>query len=575
MREKQTDKLIGKLILWASVITTLAVTPKTTADPINPVKLASLTIFSFGIAALLLSNFSPIKFKKYRGPTLATIAFLVVLIANILTSGGNFYQEFFGVYGRNTGFVAYLSLTLLFLSSMVISNRKLVEKYLMTLVLVGVVSMIYGYLQFMGLDPAGWNSPYSPIIGFLGNPNFASAFQGIALVGALFIIRNPQMTTILKISCGLYICLGLFLMVLAGDQQGFLVLIIGIAVVVTMRVYFSKFRKLSGLILTGAVFGFLILFLAILNQGPFAKYVYESSLVSRGHYWRAAWQMLLDKPALGIGLDSFGDWYFRFRSVAAYDWLPFQNTNSAHNVYLDIASSGGFPLILSFLVLNLFVLRSIVVHIRTQENFDLAFVVLVGCWVGYLAQMLVSINQIGLSIWGWTISGLIVGYQPSKDGSESELGTKSKLEKTQNQTQLEPKYILVAFAGMLLGGLVGLPPLIADTKYFTEMSTGDPIRIQKAASIWPPRQQYYLQVSITLRDNKINTIAAKPEINPELIRDYSDLGLSVAREMVEKFPNSFYSWELLRSFSNLSPAEDEITKVKMKQLNPIAYSVAG
>ena len=572
MRQKLVDNVAGKLIIWALIITTVAVTPKTTSDPINPVKLASLAIFSFGIAALVFSSFNRLDLKKYKGPILAVIAFLVILIINIVTSGRNFYQEFFGVYGRNTGFIAYVSLTLLLVSSVIVSTRNLVEKYLVTLVLVGAVSMIYGYLQFMGLDPAGWNSPYSPIIGFLGNPNFASAFQAISLVGVVFLIRNQQTTVIRKVTCFVYILLALFLMVLSGDQQGFLVLIIGIAVVVTIRVYLSRFRKIIVLILASGAFGFTLLLLAIFNHGPLAKYVYESSLVSRGYYWRAALGMLQDNPVLGVGLDSFGDWYFRFRPIAAYDSLPFQNTNSAHNVYLDIATSGGLPLIIAYFAMNLFVVRSILINLRASREFDLAFAVLVGCWVGYLAQMFVSINQIGLAIWGWTISGLIIGYQSHKENSETEIKIKSKRVNSQDRNQLEAKSILAVFSGVLLGGVVGLPPLVADTKYFTEMSTGDAIRIQKAASIWPPRQQYYLQVSITLRENKASTIAANPGLDPESIQDYSSLGLSVAREMVQKFPNSYYSWELLRSFSNLTPAEDEITKVKMKELNPIAYS---
>jgi hypothetical protein len=375
----------------------------------------------------------------------------------------------------------------------------------------------------------------------------------------------------IKAGCLIYAFLAMFLLILSGDQQGFLVLIIGIAVVVTMRVHFSRFRKLGGLVLVGGGFGFVLLFLAILNQGPLAKFVYESSLVSRGHYWRAATGMLKDNPVWGIGLDSFGDWYFRFRSISAYEWLPFQNTNSAHNVYLDIASGGGIPLILAFFVLNFFVVRAIARNIRNASKFDLTFAVMIGCWVGYLAQMFVSINQIGLAIWGWTISGLIIGYQPYADDSESEIDIKSKKKKNQEKTQLHPKSVLLVFIGVLFGGLVGLPPLVADTKYFNEMSSGDPVRIQNAASIWPLRQQYYLQVSITLRDNRANTIAANPGIDPASVQDYSELGLSVARDMVKKFPNSYYSWELLRSFTNLTPAEDELTKAKMKELNPIAY----
>lgn len=572
MQQKLIDNKMGKLIIWASIITTVAVTPKTTSDPINPIKLAALTFFSFGIAALAFSDFNKANYKKYMGPMTTTFAFLAVLFINLVTAGGNFLQEFFGVYGRNTGFVAYVSLTLIFLCSMIASNYRLVEKYLISLIIVGTISMIYGYVQFFGFDPAGWNNPYSPIIGFLGNPNFASAFLAISLIASLIVFSNNKTRFILKVGFLINFLLTFFLLVLGGDQQGFFILVIGITVVVMVRMYFSKLRKLIPFLLGFGGLCFALIFLAIFNYGPLAKFIYDSSLLSRSHYWRAAWGLIVHNPVWGVGLDSFGDWYFRYRSLSAYEWAPAQNTNSAHNVYLDIASGGGLPLILAFLMMNFFVLRASIKSLRNASEFDLVFAALLGCWVGYLAQSFVSINQLGLGIWGWTISGLLVGYQANKDKLKLDMGTKSKERNFQKESQLDPKSILLVFTGLLLGILVGLPPLVADTKYFNEMSTGDPVRIQKAASIWPPRQQYYLQVSITLRDNKANSIAANPGVDPESFQDYSKLGLSVAREMVKIFPNSYYSWELLRSFSNLTPAEDELSKKKMRELNPIAYS---
>lgn len=577
MLQKQIQKVSGNLIIWASIITTIAITPKSTSDPINPIKVASLGIFSFAIAALILSKFSSEIFIKNKFPIIAGIIFEVVLVFNLLFSGENFTQEFFGTYGRNTGFVAYTSLTLLLISALILSTHKLVERYLLALILVGILSMIYGYFQFLGLDPAGWTSPYSPVIGFLGNPNFASAFLAISLIASLRLFYEHKQKKISKGFVVGYFLLALFLMTLSGDQQGFLVILIGLSVVLMMRAFFSRFRILSILIFFLSILASVVLFLAILNQGPLAKYIYESSLVSRGHYWRAALSMIHDNPIWGVGLDSFGDWYFRYRSIAAYDWLPSQNTNSAHNVYLDIASSGGLPLILTFFVLNAFVIRSIYIHLKIATSFDPKFAVLVGSWIGFHAQMFISINQIGIAIWGWTISGLIIGYkaQPLNLNSQERENGKIKAKGMSESSQIEPRSILSGFLGIILGGIVGLPPLIADSKYFTEMSSGEPIRIQKAAYIWPPRQNYYLQVAISLRDNKSNTMSANPEVDPDSIVDYSNLGIEVAREMVKIFPNSYFSWELLRSFQAITPEEDKLTKLKMRELNPIAYSATN
>ena len=54
---------------------------------------------------------------------------------------------------------------------------------------------------------------------------------------------------------------------------------------------------------------------------------------------------------------------------------------------------------------------SIIRVVKRSERFDAYFVSLVGAWVAYQTQSFISINQIGLAIWGWILSGLIIGYE--------------------------------------------------------------------------------------------------------------------------------------------------------------------
>ena len=52
-----------------------------------------------------------------------------------------------------------------------------------------VLANIYGYLQYFGLDPLPWMSPFGAISLTLGNPNFAGALFGmITVVGLAKII---------------------------------------------------------------------------------------------------------------------------------------------------------------------------------------------------------------------------------------------------------------------------------------------------------------------------------------------------------------------------------------------------
>jgi hypothetical protein len=80
-------------------------------------------------------------------------------------------------------------------------------------------------------------------------------------------------------------------------------------------------------------------------------------------------------------------------------------------VFLDISTAGGFPLLIVYLaILGLTVKAAFKLLLRTQ-SFDAPLAGIVGAWFAYVAQSLISINQIGLAVWGWVFSGAIIGYE--------------------------------------------------------------------------------------------------------------------------------------------------------------------
>jgi len=569
---------LGKLLLAACALASVAITPKTTADPINPIKMAIISIFGFAGFSLLLPNIRKLFNSGYKWVLIFTGLFVLVLGVGVASSGQNFNQEFFGVYGRNTGFVTYLSLSLLLLVAAVASSIDLIAKFLYTFVIVGVVTTTYGFLQHFGIDPAGWVSPYNPIIGFLGNPDFNAAFLGMSIIAAGGLVFLKTVSLKFKIILIPYVLLALYLMKLSVVKQGFFVVAAGMGVFAISRLYFSKFRKLaSTLALASSIFAIIVL-LALFNLGPLASLLYKSSLTARGYYWQAGLEMISRHPFLGVGLDNFGNWYRQTRSLDAYNWSPTQYTNSAHNVFIDIASSGGLIAFLAFILINVLVIYSALLVFQRSLGFDPVFVTLFSIWFGFNAQLLISINQIGVAVWGWVTSGLVIGLgviqltpETQNFNAVKELKNKKVVKKNSSERNLLPGSILKVTIGLLLGAIIGLPTYIGEARYFTEMSSGDPVRIQNAAYIWPKNEQHFMQVATTLRDNRTNTSIARPELKPESIPDYSDLGIKVARDSIKFFPHSIYTYQLLRSFSGITAQEDLITKQKMRELDPLAY----
>ena len=159
----------------------IVVTPWLSTDPINPPKFLLLTIMGAMCLGLLLQNVRLKLILSVEKKWLLAIsaAFLASLLNAILASKIDWREQFFGANGRHTGLITYLSLLSILIAIVFYYSEDLLAKIVRALVFVGSLSSVYGLVQVMKLDPIGWQNPYSPAIGFLGNPNFQSSFLGM------------------------------------------------------------------------------------------------------------------------------------------------------------------------------------------------------------------------------------------------------------------------------------------------------------------------------------------------------------------------------------------------------------
>jgi hypothetical protein len=244
--------------------------------------------------------------------------------------------------------------------------------------------------------------------------------------------------------------------------------------------------------------------------------------------------MLKANPIFGIGLDSYGDWYWSVRSAPAVLNSLDANTNSAHNVYLDIASNGGFPLLIAYLALNGLVLFRGIKHLKDSPKFDPYFSAIFVGWIGYQAQSFISINQLGLAVWGWLLGGLVIAYTRSHQNEnlpdrkyQSKPQLTKKLYKDQEKQLLDASSSLKILGGALIGLLVALPPFVMDAKmrnYFSGKSGTIETALSLAQS-WPVDN---------IRLNKIIVSMANNNQNGEA----RELAAFAALE----FPNDYVSW---------------------------------
>ena len=550
MHEK-TSATLGWLLICALATATLLITPLTSLDPINPIKMLAISIFGFASLGVLMANKKTLKMVRYKPPLFLISGFVVWQIIVFVFSGGERFQQLFGSNGRNTGIITYFSFAILFVASMIASSKMFFQKFLGVVLIVGVASIGYGLIQSVGADPIEWASKYSLVFGFLGNPNFQSSLLGILGVFVFTQILSDCTTLRAKFLISLYLIATVYVVKESESVQGFLILLIGLTV--SSGIYFKEKSLVFRCSYVGlSIFTIIAGLMGTLNKGFLAQFLYQDSVTYRGDYWRAGWKMTLDNPIFGVGLDSYGDWYRRSRTLeATLRRGPDVTSNAAHNVYLDISSSGGFPLLMIYVAIMATVLVCAIKVIRREGKFNSSFVGLFASWIAYQIQSTISINQIGLGVWGWVLSGLIIGYEVNTRDDEKVL-QKGIGKRPTKQNHLANGTAFALLVGAVMGTLIGMPPYIASAKFAGALESNNAEVIRKAAYIWPVDSSHMIQVAIILNDN-----------------NFEDQGLKVALDGVEKFPDNYAAWSVLNSMKKATEAHKVEALSQMKRLDPL------
>lgn len=550
-------RALGQLLALTAGLATLMVMPVTAYDPINVPKLLVVAVGGFMALGALMAQGKVLLEKRYRLVLIFGVAFIVDLILVLIVSGTNFTQEFFGTFGRATGFVAYASLTFLLVAAAIAGCSETLSKVSWTLVITGGASIAYGLIQSAGADPVKWVSSYNPVFGFLGNPNFQSSFVGFNGVLVFALLLNKSYSLLVRFLLFVDLLLSAYVISTTDSQQGFLVLAGGISIVGMIWIYTSKSKVLTIPALILGLFGGVFVTLGSLNSGPLAGLLYKASVTYRGDYWRAGWKMTMDHPFFGVGLDSYGDWYRRARTVeATLRRGPDIVSNAAHNVLLDLSSNGGFPLVFIYLFMIVLVLISSIKVFRRSQEFNPFFTGLFAVWIAYQAQSIISLNQLGLAVWGWIISGLLIGYEINSrteiDVAPTNRGaSKGRSASAIAQQKVSAGVLIGMFVGAVAGFGVGAPPVMASSKLLSALKSQDPKVVQQAAYIRPLDARYMYLIADVLLSNKLMP-AATAVSNDSIIKFKDEYGVWTVRSKIEGLPQEEID-RALREMKRLDP----------------------
>ena len=539
------------IIIFVGPAVSLAVSPSQSFDPINLVKLIILATSAFAIFGLFLTSAS--KFIS-RIPNIFWIfcgLFIFSMTSTFLFSGAPKGQQFWGSFGRNTGLLTYLSLLFILIGTTLIQKVELYRAIVNSLVLTSVPVLIYCLIQMADLDPIGWS--LKDTFATFGNTNFLSAFLGISSLASIILVFDK--TKKIGTRAGLFFLTMLSAVVIldTGSIQGFMILVAGVGVAGYLFVRSGK--KISKLRIPYAILAFFGLFLTIMgvaNKGPLASFIFQPSILYRADYWHAGWVMTLQHPIFGVGLDSYGDWYREVRgSISTLRTGPERTANTAHNIFLDLSSNGGLPLILSYLALLGFALTIGLRWIKRNKQFDPYFVAIFSCWVAYQIQALVSINQMAVGVWGWVLNGALIGYGLSTTPEKTIDVSKRNKNKSRKSSTLPASSGVLAMLFGVLGFALAYIPFNADAKFKSATIKADLNLLMKSVELPGTSAWHLSQV-----------------LSSAVSNNFSEQAKVLDNRMLTAYPRDVYGWKILYYSTSSTPEEKAIAVKKLHELDP-------
>lgn len=567
MINQLAERTIARALGIGSGFVAVLVITGTVTDPVNVTKLFALGGVAIAAVAVLLAFGLQELWASSKALVIFVGLFLVASLNTIVNSESPLTQNLYGAFGRNTAFITYLLLISVVLSVAVLRRQDSFKYLIWGLFGAGFINVFYCSWVIAFGDFVPWENPYGNILGTFGNPNFVGAFLGLFAASMVAYSFKQSLSLAARVGVLVIFLAAVYAIIDSNAIQGRVVVAAGLGIVGFYLVR-SKFEAIIAQVIYLLFVGVAGIFalLGALQIGPLTQYIYKTSVSLRGQYWQAGWNMGSEHPFTGVGFDTYGDWYRRARDVQALTMPgPNTTTNAAHNVPFDVFAFGGWPLFASYLGILALSVIAIVKVTHRNRKYDAVFVTLTTAWTCYQLQSIISINQIGLAIWGWLFGGALIAYEVATrskvDESQDVQGKRKRSVAKKNQGEAVVTSTLIAGVGAVIGLLIAVPPYSADARWRTALGSQDLKKIEAAlvpGYLNPANSYKYANAVQLLESSKLFDISLK----------YAQIG-------VQFNPDNFDAWRVLYLISKSSPEEKALALENMKRLDPKNPNVLG
>jgi len=561
---------VQTFVLLGGVFTTLAIWTKL-EDPVNLPKMFVLVLFGaivLGLASpTLLGASKTTTGNKKIGLSLIGLFIIALFVSTIATDVK--YTAIFGEYHRNNGALSYLAMAILFAGSVATFSGQSSIRYFKFFAISGLLLTGYGFLQAAGKDPAGWKIDYNPFITTLGNPNFTSAFLGLAGLAILLLAVETKDRKI-QVLYAFGLLADLYILFKSGSIQGLFSFLIGATIIVITKLWLVD-KKLGQLSLILAAIGATPIALAVFNLGPFASKLYQGTLRNRLDYWNAAFAMFKDHPIFGVGMDRYGEYYRQY--AVQNQIVQGQITDNAHSVYMQLLSTGGLILFIPYLALIAYVtFIGLKALLRANGNEKLLIAGVFAIWLGTLVVNMVAIDNLGVAVWFWITGGVLVAVSSNKalvavsSNKAPQTVDSEKVKKSASSSRSTANVTEFPYSNLLAGAL-GLSALLI---LLPNLSASEAIKSLSANTKNLSVNAYLAELKTQVSDSQNNPQNLILLTDIALRQGEIDLSYEISSRIRELDPRSFYGQYLpaLAYEATGKPGEAILFREKLAVLDP-------
>lgn len=532
----------SRIVFLGAFLITVIILPNWSYDPISAPKLlllCTLAGVAFGLYLLHPKKLERVHIFRDKF-TLLIGLFIVLLILNVTINHYAFAERMYGIRGRATGFMAFISLSAI---AFVISKGRTSNRFFFYLLISNIFVCGYFLMQIMNVDFFSVENFYSAPSSTLGNPNFVSGFVGFSAFAIIYYFEKKNKITWLATI--VFLLVNCFVLYRSQSIQGIIGMLVGFFVLLFFNVARCDKVKIKVGALLLSLGAMTLSLLGFFGLGPLSRILESSTVFSRLDYWRSAVRMSLDNWLFGVGLDGYGDYYRMYRDQAAIDRFGAgQTVDSAHNVFLDMFASGGLPLGVAFLFITIYPAAKISLNLLKNSEKDRIGILLLAIWAAFQLQAFVSVNQIGVSTWGWILLGFMVAH--GKQIEKDKLQTAGK--------ESEPRAIRMVGAIFLAisAPLIAAPQLASEIKFLSFANRADGVSLDNLVSSWP-------------QDSRRMNLVARGWVNSMDPTRAKVLALKA----IAFNPNFYPNWSVLIDLPNATTEEIENARQAMKRLDPL------